>query len=273
MHAFTLRSRGLLAAFSALALMPAACAPAQPAAIAAAERPDPASILQTLADRYRSVATYEDTGTIVRDSYPEDGGTPERTHWTFRTAFDRASGGFRFEVTKTATGATPTVYELSRASEGPLALWSSVDSKLEVLSPETGLFALKGVSASTSYDIPSRLFGAPMDDPPYVVEGEDVVGGERCFRLIAREPSRTETLWIGAADHEIHRRHERARIDPNTIIAKLAARSLLTDDIRKRLLAEKASVDETTIDYEPRNDRPLERERFEATHAADATGP
>jgi hypothetical protein len=218
-------------------------------------------------ERYRSLATYEDTVTISRNSQPNDGSRPDQIHWTFRTAFDRGSGGFYFHVTKSAEGAIPVAYELSRAAYGPLALWSSVDGKVELMAPDTGLYALKGVSASTSYDIPSRLFGAPVADPPYVVDGEEVIRGARCFRLVAHEPDRTEMVWIGAADHNIHRRFERAWIDPNVVIAKLAARSLLTEDIRTRLLAEKPAVHETTVEYAPSNDGTMERARFTGGHA------
>ncbi|HSO34726.1 MAG TPA: hypothetical protein VLT33_19460 [Labilithrix sp.] len=248
-----------------------------------AEAPAPAAtsaqnILGEMYQRYITARSYEDQGTLVSIIRPDDASEPSTTRTAFNTAFDRATGSFRFEYTKTHDRFfSPGHHVIWRTGSGRARVWwTTSPHQVESDDLDAGLAAMAGVSGTTSRTVPSMLLGwaAGMKrDLGYVADGDDVAGGTPCVKMSARRDAGVVTLWISKDDHSLRkvtsRNHNDGASDQRDL-ARLAAtlpeerRAELIEHMRKP----RPFVSEATIEYSPAFDRPIDPSRFEFTPPA-----
>jgi hypothetical protein len=247
-----------------------------------AEAPAPAAtsaqnILGEMYQRYITARSYEDQGTLVSVIRRDDGSEPSTTRTAFNTAFDRATGSFRFEYTKTHDQFfDPDHHVIWRAGSGRARVWWTTRPEVESDDLDAGLAAMAGVSDGTSRTVPSMLLGwaAGMKrDLGYVPDGDDLAGGTPCVKMSARRDGGVVTLWIAKDDHSLRKVTSRDHIDGthnahhDEHIARAAARlpeerrAEFIEDMRKP----RPFASEDTVEYSPTFDRPIDPSRFEFT--------
>lgn len=230
--------------------------------------------LAEMYQRYATARTYEDHGIVVGVIRPDDGTEPDNSRTVFETAFDRATGSFRFEYTETHERFfPPDRHVIWRSGRGLAHVWWTIREPVEDTELDRGLAAMAGVSGGTSRTVPSMLLGwaAGMKrDLGYAADGEGVAGGTACLKMSTRHGNGTFTMWIGKDDHALHRLTEHHHIDgahSEEEIAALIARS--PEDHRKEvadmLRTPHPFMSEQTIDYAPVFDRPIDPARFAFT--------
>jgi hypothetical protein len=230
--------------------------------------------------RYRVAKTYEDRGSSVTFLHSDGGERAARSTLLFRTAFDRSSGRFLFDYTKTygeSSDATRGV--IWREATGDARVWTTFRPELEEIAAERAIAGLTGVSGGTAWNVPAMLFGigsvwdrglaGRLATLPLVVEPTERVRGTACVKVTARRGEAEVSVWIGANDQAVHRIFERSRIvpkqrSPEEILARLPPD--LSDDVKLAVLeaheAARPFLAEQTIDYQPTFDGPLEDGRF-----------
>jgi hypothetical protein len=167
--------------------------------------------------RYAALASYADTGTVVRDQ----GGLADR--WKFKTHFQRPLN-FRFEFQGVSSRSGELVTD---TSDNHIVLWMIQGElqgynrrmRMHTVIPRTGnqpaeLLGASVATAGTSVLIPSLLYsksnlpGTLQQIREAVNAGYETVGGHRCHKIVGKAaqfyPSgkmtnvRPVTVWIDA---------------------------------------------------------------------------
>ena len=223
-------------------------------------------LLTEMEERYRSCRSYEDTGKVTVDISGEG---PRRTHnvrGTFETEFDRASGGFRFIYKDMANEKSAAA--IWRQASGTIRSWHWPDAELREEELAIGIQSFSGVSHGTSRTVPSMLFGfgRAFQGSAMRVEGEELIGGVRCFRLTAGGDELV-TIWVSESDRTLRKVFTRTHLQATPEDIRFAL-SLLppdsSDEVRAELIRRRSAPfdSETTVEYEPALDRPLGVSRF-----------
>ncbi|MDB5213504.1 MAG: sigE 10 [Myxococcaceae bacterium] len=230
--------------------------------------------LAEMYQRYASARTYEDHGVLIDVIRPGDGAEPSTSRTVFDTAYDRSSGSFRFEYTKTHDRFfDPDRHVIWRRGFGPAHTWWTTEPRIIDDELDAGLAAMAGVSGTTSRTVPSMLLGwaAGMKrDLGYVPDGDGIADGVPCLRMSTRDESEILTLWIGKVDHALRRvtsRRNHAGVHTAEDIARLTDRlpEERRQDVSERMRKPHPFVAEATIDYSPVFDRPIDPARFTFT--------
>jgi hypothetical protein len=231
-------------------------------------------LLRAMAFRYASCHSYADNGELSSVLRSDDGRVSTES-LTFETVFDRVAG-FRFEFM--TIGGTADNGAIWRASVGPAHVWWTlkpvVEDEPNVLD---AIDWVSGVSSGTARYVPGMLFGVAesVGGRGFQVEGDEEIGGTWTRKLSRHDSGGVVvTLWIGQTDHLLRRlfrrRHGTGHGHAVTEAqSKLAAN--LGDEERKQLVAETAGetaklypyTEETTINYSPVFDGPIEPTRLE----------
>jgi hypothetical protein len=250
------------------------CVSAAPSASDRVDTPATTSVdaLAAMYQRYVSARTYVDHGVLVDAFRPDDGSESHQSRTTFETAFDRTSGAFRFEYTTTHDQFfDPERRVVWRRGQGRSRSWASREAAIRESDLDEELATLAGVSGTTSRTVPSMLLGwaAGMErDLGYRPDGEGDASGVECVKMTAQNESRTLTLWIGKADRALHRVASRHHHD-GTVDEASAARivAITPKEYREAMLARlrkpRPFVSESTIDYSPVFDAPIDPSRFD----------
>lgn len=234
-------------------------APPQTGSNTGAASGDATALLKAVGERYASSHSYEDrgNGSVTKHSA---GGTDGRgPSVEFKTAFDRVSGGYRFEFTRRYPDSTdaPDHGAIWRRAGGSAHTWSSLsgDGDNSVCDAMIGFSA---ASLGTSFHVPSMLFGLGSlgDDKSMLrgfafrFDGEENVGGTSCTRVSAEASGTRVSLWIGKSDLLLR------RVVQSTI-------SEVAKDVGDAAPPPAAPGVEIRIEYEPKSDVKLDSTRFD----------
>ncbi len=230
--------------------------------------------------RYAGARSYEDRGTVVEVYHPDDGSAEHTRRIDFETAFDRATGSFRFEYAGEKTFSDRHV--IWRSGSGRAHRWWAIQPQVQEDDLDDGLAGMVGVSRTTSRTVPSMLFGAAGETPRdrgYAADGEDVAAGVPCVKLSAHRDENVSTLWISKADHSLRRVTSRSHLGGSPMPEEQIARALaqMPEAVRAELAEHMRKphpfVVESTTDYAPVFDRPVDAKRFEFSPPAVADRP
>ena len=224
------------------------------------------SILRASRARYRSCSTYQDTGTSSGYIQTASESQPIRLNLTFGTIFEKETGALRFEYTRTDEGSTEPVRRVMwRRSKGPVSVWGSIGKSVETMDLQAAASTLSGVSRGTVNHVLSRLFGwtDPESESQTVqIDGEEVVRGRECFRLVSHGPYQNVIIWIDEGDYSLRRRFSWEYIDPRRLAKKLAGSFIMSNVLVAELEKSSIQTSEETVEYSPVFDRPIDPERF-----------
>jgi hypothetical protein len=222
-----------------------------------------------MVERYASCRSYEDKGALVLARRLDDGSDVPGSRIGFETAFDRATGGFRFDFTLDG-GSSGGNWRgvIWRGTVTPARKWWTLGRGIEDTELPGAICAFSGPSLGTAYHVPSMLLGGMASlfhDLKFHVDGDEVVGGVVCVKLLAWDTDRLVTLWISNDDHALRRVFVRRHDDGGPSEVEHTG---LTEAQRKILEAGRREpprpyTSEITIEYAPIFDRFVSPARFE----------
>jgi len=198
---------------TACAVDTAPVAPATPPPAA----PTVAQMLERMAAAYAHATSYADQGVAV-DVYR----APQRDHsrrLTFTTAFVRPRS-FRFEYRD--NGDAARAYVIWSDGSRVRTKWFVDDNKVhDVRTFGLAIAAATGVSSGTAYSVPSLLLpdlvrGRSVSTLNSAhVEGIEVVGGRKCYRVSGKISEDSRTLWIDIETYMLRKIVDRRHIAPS----------------------------------------------------------
>jgi hypothetical protein len=230
--------------------------------------------------RYVGASSYEDHGTVVEVYRPDDGSAEHTRRIEFETAFDRATGSFRFEYAGEKEYSDRHV--IWRNGSGRAHRWWAIAPQVQDDDLDDGLAAMAGVSRTTSRTVPSMLLGSAAGtkrDLGYAADGEDVAAGVPCVKLSAHRDENVSTLWISKADHSLRRVTSRSHLGGSAPTDAELARLVkgVPEDRRAEVIEVMRKphpfVVESTTDYAPVFDRPVDAKRFDFSPPAATDSP
>jgi hypothetical protein len=227
--------------------------------------------------RYVTSRTYKDSG-VLRSVLHRPGETSRtRTAVSFRTAFDRSSGGFYLELLELpAEFFAPSRTVIWRAESGIVNSWSD-DGMGEIKRRElsAALDASRGASNGITGWIPPLLLEASCceDELRYRIAGRTTIDGAAALRLAAKGPGRRLTLFVRTRDFALLRVQQQLVIPGKQLELTESARQLLSPAAIALLKkhAKEPLVADTRIDFYPSFDDSVGPSAFEFTPPR--TGP
>lgn len=265
----------LLAILAALPAAPGCCPAKPPIRESTGSNVDGERLISKMKERYTTCRTYEDSGKVTVIITSKNSTRSFSSRGAFTTGFDRVSGGFMFEYKDIAGGSTEGRLwrRTSNARPGSLGQsWLRLNGELREQPELTGAIqTFAGLSHDTSRLVPLMLLGLQESFRQSAVQlqGRQLAGGISCFYLVASGDEPT-AIWISEADYSLRRIAMRRTLQatPDDIQMALA---LLPPDVseeeRATFIKDRSEPfsAETTIEYVPAFDRPLESSLFEST--------
>jgi hypothetical protein len=150
--------------------------------------PNAAEVLSNVAERYRSLIVYSDTGTVVSEVASVE----------FETVFRRGTY-FHFAYSDILPGRSRQVMARVTWDRGHLDFWTLVNAP----APSTlrlAIAALTGISSGSAHSIPALLLPEevggwiPTDLTDAEVAAREVIDGIRCLHVRGRHPRFSDKL-------------------------------------------------------------------------------
>jgi hypothetical protein len=267
--------RALIDAFITIPLL--GCTPARaPCEAACRYAEGAADLLHAMFVRYSTATTYQDTG-VATSSYRHDGGIERKTRVEFTTIFDRATDAIAFQYTVADARGAGSVHRGSfwRPDAGTVSTWRSIEPRVEVHDISEALPMFYVESGDASAEIPEMLLqldNERLGEFVFRVEAEENVQGVPCIRLRAGNDDHVRLLWVGKGDHALRMRFARDRTDPRVVAKSLTAIAKggafppsLAEEARDIMEHQTPLTIESTIEYEPVFDRPIDPAQFTFT--------
>lgn len=235
----------------------------------ASSRDEACRLISRTKERYRSCRSYEDKGTVTV-VFSKNGSPGNTMRGVFDTGFDRKSGAFNF-VYKFDHEFDHTSGRLWRQPFTTRPSWLLLNAEpREETELADGIERMVGVSNGTSRIVPSMLLGLqePLWGSSLHLRGTDMLAGGPAFRLEA-DGSEFVSVWISAGDYSLRKvvTRETLQASPEDIQKAVALLPPGFSAQRRAALIKSISapfVCETTIDYAPDFDRPIDPLRFES---------
>jgi outer membrane lipoprotein-sorting protein len=200
---------------------------------------------------YASLNSYADAGTVVQEYGPAN--APSRDRHTFTTYFNRAPRGFYFDFKKESGDR----YVIWGDPEAFHTWWKTTGVKEDYPNPNnTGAFGTAGAqTVGSALKIPTLLYSkAPLQGSftnfaDAAREGDEDVGGHRCYRLAG-----TARDIYGATGHESNVRKMTVWIDAESLLIRKVVE--VPKDVPP------GQVSRTTTTFEPQANPALDEGRF-----------
>ncbi len=247
--------------------------PARPP-VPVAESTSAAEAMSEMRRRYERASSYEDTGELSMTITREGDSDPSEARVTFSTAFQRSTGSFRFEYTKTY----PRFFEpehavIWRRGSGTAHVWWTAEPRVVDEPLDQALAAQAGVSNRTSAVVTYMLLGIDTCAKTcvYSAAGGETVRGVPCLKIAASSANRQTTMWIGREDHALYRFAQRTHTNARLTDAEIAR---VVEGLPEAQRAHVAEVmrsttgdltGDETIELSPRFDQPIAEDRFDFT--------
>jgi hypothetical protein len=245
--------------------------------------PEPSSVSEILARTravYATCQTYRDEGSVVTRVEPlTPAHGPSTSRKPFATWFVRPER-FRFEYASETIG-PPDEWDrmvILWNQEGVRSTWTIQEGVSVHDSVHAAIGCATGVSAGTAYTVPTLLVPGgtgrdPLDAREVEYVGRRDLEGRECLLLRRMDRTGSKTLWIGCADHLLHRIEEEKVFDEQ-VLRELQAhsqayhRSLPSEE---RMLEEGRESDgsrpfrmRSVTSYRPVIDGPIDARPFES---------